>query len=92
MSGIWIDRHFAEKQGIAIGETLTISCRDSEFSQIVRGFDDDSEHTNFVIDDTYLDTEYGEYCYAFLDASSKSEAPSELNSRRILYPAPSVST
>ena len=69
MSGIWIDRHFAEKQGIAIGETLTISCRDSEFSQIVRGFVDDSEHTNFVIDDTYLDTEYGQYCYAFLDAS-----------------------
>ena len=69
MSGIWIDRHFAEKQGIGIGDTLSISCKDATFSEIVRGFVDNSEHTNFIIDDTYLDTEYGEYCYAFLDAS-----------------------
>ena len=60
---------FAEKQGIGIGDTLSISCKDATFSEIVRGFVDNSEHTNFIIDDTYLDTEYGEYCYAFLDAS-----------------------
>ncbi|MCR5773785.1 MAG: ABC transporter permease [Lachnospiraceae bacterium] len=68
MSGIWIDRSFAERQGIEIGDALQCVCNDNRFTEVVRGIIDNPEHMYFVIDDTYTEPDLGDYGYAFLDA------------------------
>ncbi|MCR5746161.1 MAG: ABC transporter permease [Lachnospiraceae bacterium] len=68
-NGIWIDRSFATRQGIDIGDTLQCVCNGVEFSEVVRGIMDSPDHMYFVIDDTYTEPDLGAYGYAFLDAS-----------------------
>ncbi len=67
-NGIWIDRSFAKRQGIEIGDTLQCVCNGVEFAEVVRGIMDNPEHMFFVIDDTYTEPDIGAYGYAFLDA------------------------
>lgn len=67
-SGIWIDRNFAAKQGISVGDSLQCVCNGIEFDETVRGIMDNPEHLYFMIDDTYTEPAYGEYGFAFLDS------------------------
>lgn len=67
--GIWIDRHFAKAQNLAIGDVIEIDIDGTGITEPVVGIVDEPSHVNFVIDDSYADTMFGDYCYAFLDAS-----------------------
>ncbi len=68
-NGIWIDRSFAQRQGIEVGDSLQCVCNGIEFTEVVRGIMDNPEHMYFMIDDTYTEPDIGAYGYAFLDAS-----------------------
>ena len=68
MSGIWIDCNFASRQGIKVGDSLQLICDGVEFGEQVRGIMDQPEHFYFMIDDTYLNPDYGAYGFAFLDS------------------------
>lgn len=67
-SGIWIDRNFAAKQGISVGDNLQLKCDGVEFTETVMGIMDNPDHIYFMIDDSYLEPEYGAYGFAFLDS------------------------
>ena len=67
-SGIWIDRSFASRQGISVGEELELVCDGIEFNETVAGIIDNPDHLYFIIDDTYTDPDIGDYGYAFLDS------------------------
>ncbi|SFG53147.1 ABC transporter permease [Oribacterium sp. WCC10] len=67
-SGIWIDRYFAEKQGIDVGDELQLICDGVEFDESVRGIVENPDHSYFVIDNTYTIPSIGDYGYAFLDS------------------------
>ena len=67
-SGIWIDSDFAGRQGIAVGDSISLKCDGVEFSEIVKGIMDNPDHAYFMIDDTYTEPDRGDYGYAFLDA------------------------
>ena len=68
MSGIWIDTDFAKRQGLEVGDTLSLVCENVEFSEVIKGIIDNPDHTYFMIDDTYTEPDRGDYGYAFLDA------------------------
>ncbi len=68
MSGIWIDRNFAKRQGIQVGDSLQLTLDGVQFSEQVRGIMDQPEHMYFMIDDTYTEPDYGAYGFAFLDS------------------------
>lgn len=67
-SGIWIDRYFAEKQGIEVGDELPLICDGVEFDEPVRGIVENPDHSYFIIDNTYTIPNIGDYGYAFLDS------------------------
>ncbi|MCR5420795.1 MAG: ABC transporter permease [Lachnospiraceae bacterium] len=67
--GLWLDWYFAEKNGISVGDSLEIECNGKSFTEPVNGIVADSEHIYYIIDETFAETAYSEYCYAFLDAS-----------------------
>ncbi len=67
-NGIWIDRSFARRQGIDIGDTLECVCNGTEFTEVVRGIMDNPDYMYFIVDDTYTEPDIGDYGYAFLDA------------------------
>lgn len=66
--GIWIDRYFSDKQGIDIGQKLTLICDGVEFDEIVTGIIENPDHMYFMIDSTYTEPSVGSYGYAFLDS------------------------
>ena len=68
MSGLWIDRHFARRQGIEVGDSLQLTLDGTEFSEQVRGIVDQPDHLYFMIDDTYTEPDFGAYGFAFLDS------------------------
>lgn len=68
-SGIWIDRYFAKKQGIEVGDELSLICDGVEFDETVRGIVENPDHSYFIIDNTYTIPSIGDYGYAFLDSS-----------------------
>ena len=68
LHGIWIDRYFAEKQGIDVGDNLSLICDGTAFDEIVMGIMENPDHTYFKIDDTYTEPDIGAYGYAFLDS------------------------
>ncbi len=66
--GIWIDRNFASRQGINVGDTLKCVCSGIEFDEKVKGIVDNPDHLYFLIDDTFTEPDIGAYGFAFLDA------------------------
>ena len=68
MSGLWIDRHFAKRQGIEVGDSLQLTLDGTEFSEQVRGIVDQPDHLYFMVDDTYTEPDFGAYGFAFLDS------------------------
>ena len=68
MSGLWIDRHFARRQGIEVGDSLQLTLDGTEFSEQVRGIVDQPDHLYFMVDDTYTEPDFGAYGFAFLDS------------------------
>ncbi len=68
MNGIWIDRNFAAKERISVGDSVQLKCDGIEFAETVRGIMDSPDHLYFMIDDTYLQPEYGAYGFAYLDS------------------------
>ena len=67
-NGIWIDRNFARRQGIRVGDELQLICDGVEFNETVQGIVDNPDHLYFMIDDSYSEPDYGEYGFAFLDS------------------------
>ncbi len=67
--GIWIDRHFAKAYNLSVGDAVEIDIDGRGITEPVVGIVDEPSHVYFVIDESYVDTKYGDYCYAFLDAS-----------------------
>lgn len=67
-NGIWIDRYFAEKQGIEVGDSLSLICDGVAFDEIVKGIIENPDHIYFKIDNTYTEPDIGAYGYAFLDS------------------------
>lgn len=67
--GIWIDWHFARMNHLSVGSSVEIDIDGKSFMEPVLGIVDEPQHTNFMIDDSYAEAKYGEYCYAFLDSS-----------------------
>ena len=67
--GIWIDWHFAKKHNLSVGDAVEIDIDGKKVSEPVAGIVDEPQHTNFMIDESYAEAKYGEYAYAFLDAS-----------------------
>lgn len=67
--GLWIDWFFAGENGISVGDSLEIECNGKTFTEPVNGIIGDSEHLHYIIDDSFADVSYDEYCYAFLDTS-----------------------
>ncbi|OON86235.1 hypothetical protein BXO88_08115 [Oribacterium sp. C9] len=68
LQGIWIDRYFAEAQGIEVGDSLSLKCDGVAFDEIVKGIIENPDHIYFKIDNTYTEPKVGEYGYAFLDS------------------------
>jgi len=66
--GIWIDRYFAEKNGITVGDNVSLICEGIAFDEIVMGIMENPDHVYFMIDDTYTEPDIGAYGYAFLDS------------------------
>ncbi len=69
-AGIWIDRHFAGKERISVGDNLTLRLGNATFSETVAGIIDSPDFFYYIIDETYSEPQYGEYCYAYLDTGS----------------------
>ncbi len=67
--GLWIDWFFAGENGISVGDSLEIECNGKSFTEPVIGIIGDSEHLYYIIDESFADVSYDEYCYAFLDTS-----------------------
>lgn len=67
--GLWIDWFFAGENGISVGDSLEIECNGKTFTEPVNGIVGDSEHLHYIIDESFADVYYDEYCYAFLDTS-----------------------
>ncbi len=67
--GIWIDWHFAKVHNLSIGDTVEIDIDGKAISEPVTGIVDEPQHTNFMIDESYTEAQYGDYAYAFLDTS-----------------------
>ena len=67
--GIWIDWHFAKVNNLSVGDSVEIDIDGRGFTEPVIGIVDEPQHTNFMIDDSYAEAMYGDYCYAFLDSS-----------------------
>ncbi len=67
--GLWIDWCFAGANGISVGDSLEIECDGKTFTEPVNGIIADSEHLYYIIDESFADVAYDEYCYAFLDSS-----------------------
>lgn len=67
--GLWIDWCFAGANGISVGDSLEIECNGKTFTEPVNGIIADSEHLYYIIDESFADVAYDEYCYAFLDSS-----------------------
>lgn len=68
MSGLWIDRNFARRQGIEVGDSLQLTLDGTEFFEQVRGIVDQPDHLYFMVDDTYTEPDFGAYGFAFLDS------------------------
>ena len=66
-NGIWIDRDFAERQGIKVGDILPLTLDGASFSEPVKGIIYNPDHYYFMIDETYTEPDRGAYGYAFLD-------------------------
>ncbi|MCR5108319.1 MAG: ABC transporter permease [Lachnospiraceae bacterium] len=67
--GLWIDWYFANGNGISVGDSLEIECGGKTFTEPVNGIVAEPEHLHYIIDESFADAAYNEYCYAFLDAS-----------------------
>lgn len=67
--GLWIDWFFAGENGISVGDSLEIECNGKTFTEPVNGIIGDSDHLHYIIDESFADVSYDEYCYAFLDTS-----------------------
>lgn len=67
MSGIWIDPHFAEKEHISVGDTMNLRYENVIFSEKVMGIMDSPDCFYYMVDDTYTEPQYGDYCYAYMD-------------------------
>ena len=67
--GIWIDWHFAKEHNLSVGSSIDIDIDGKGFTEPINGIVDEPQHTNFMIDDSYAESKYGDYCYAFLDSS-----------------------
>ncbi len=67
--GIWIDRDFAKRQNITVGDILSLTLDGISFSEPVKGIILNPDHMYFMIDETYTDPDIGAYGYAFLDTS-----------------------
>ncbi|ETP71688.1 ABC-type transport system, involved in lipoprotein release, permease component [Lachnospiraceae bacterium JC7] len=68
LHGIWIDRYFAAKQGIGVGDNVSLTCDGVAFDEVVMGIIENPDHIYFKIDNTYTEPNFGEYGYAFLDS------------------------
>ena len=69
LHGIWIDRDFANRQKIKLGDILQLKIGGADFSEPVKGIIDNPDHLYFVIDETFADADRGAYGYAFLPAA-----------------------
>ena len=68
MNGIWLDRDFATAEKIGVGDILSLTCDNVEFSEPVIGIMDNPDHIYYIVDNTFDDVERGAYGYAFLDS------------------------
>lgn len=70
MDGVWLDAEFTKKQGLVIGDVLTMKFRGMEFEAVIRGSIYQPEYVYFLPDANAMVPEYGSYGIAFLDAAS----------------------
>ncbi len=68
MSGIWIDKHFAEKENLEVGDNMNLRYENTTFSEKIMGIIDTPDFLYYMIDDTYTEPQFGDYCYAYMDA------------------------
>ena len=66
-SGIWIDDHFAKKEHLAVGDTMNLRYENITFSEKIMGIIDSPDFFYFMVDETYTEPQFGDYCYAYMD-------------------------
>ena len=70
MSGVWLDLFFMRKQGLRIGDTLTMKVGGTSFTQEIKGSVYHPEYVYFLPDAAAMMPDYGEYGAAFMDVKS----------------------
>lgn len=71
--GVWIERSFAEEQGLSPGDTLRMKLEGKEFDEEIRGTFYDPEYVYYLPDAASIMPDYGDYGAAFMDSSCYPE-------------------
>lgn len=66
-AGIWVDDMFALRQGVEIGDILTLRYESVDFQEPVRGIIKNPEYVYYTGDQAEMMPDYGNYGYGFLD-------------------------
>ena len=72
--GMWFSDQFAEKNGISVGDFLTLSYKNAEIGARVVGLVKASEYMVCVADDNQIMPDYSSYGYAFVSPEAMKAA------------------
>ncbi len=69
-SGVWVDRHFLKRQGLSIGDTISMKLNGVSFVEEIKGTVYHPEYVYFLPDAAAMMPDYGAYGAAFMDIKS----------------------
>ena len=82
--GMWLFDKFAEENGIAVGDTLTLSYESITLQGMVRGLIESSEYMICLQDETQLMPDFGIYGYVYITPAMLEQAVSDTVREEIL--------
>ena len=81
--GIWLDKTFAKKRGLGVGDTMTVKLENKEFTEKIEGLFYHPEFVYYVENMASMMPSYGRYGVAVLDISEYPLDDPEFNSALI---------
>ncbi|MCR4923226.1 MAG: ABC transporter permease, partial [Lachnospiraceae bacterium] len=69
-SGVWVDKFFMEKQGLSVGDKLTMKLNGLSFEQEIKGAVYHPEFVYYVRDAASIMPDYGDYGFVVMDSKS----------------------
>lgn len=83
-SGVWIDKQFAKRRNLHIGDTIDIEVDGYTITEEIKGTIYHPEYVYFVEDAAAMMPDYGKYCFAI---ASQKEYPGEIYYNQVVIDA-----